>query len=91
MKRIIVYFALSSLMALSTYAASPPQNATITVNATNGGVFTFTLVRSGTGSVVPTGGRLLGPADEGSDAGSAGGGFSVGVVKWRGRTEAAAR
>jgi hypothetical protein len=42
MKRIGILAALF-LVATTTFAANPPQNASITVNANNSGVFTFTI------------------------------------------------
>jgi hypothetical protein len=44
MKRFIVTLAACALVASATFAASPPQSDTITVTATNGGVFTFNIV-----------------------------------------------
>lgn len=42
-QRLLLSVVITAFTALSTFAASPPQSASITVNATNSGVFTFTI------------------------------------------------
>lgn len=63
MKKTVSIVALLTLAAVSGFAASPPQSDSITVTATNGGVFTFNIVAAsyGFGTVDAAGTAAVGP------------------------------